>query len=95
MNYEYYRNSSVAKAVYSDVYKVLCGKQDDDEMHDEKSGICMCSICVKRRISEHMRWNAYMRTTGYKTGKIRSDRGQIHPDIVPWDKLPLFERYKD
>ena len=95
MNYEYYRNSSIAKAVYADVYKAFCGTQSFDEKHDDKTGICMCKNCEKKRISEHMRWNAYMRTIGYKAGKIRSDRGQIHPDLIPWDELPLFERYKD
>ena len=92
MNYEYYRNSSIAKAVYSGVYKAFCDEIDDDDKID---CICMCEFCQEKRISEHMRWNAYMRTIGYKTGAIRSDRGQIHPDLVAWDKLPLLERYKD
>ena len=45
--------------------------------------------------SEHMRWNMYMRTIGYRYSEIRADRAKMHPDLISVDKLNTAERKKD
>lgn len=88
VNYEYYRHSSIAKAMH---------KESTDEYYLSAEGhndVCTCEVCENRRKTEHMRWNAYMRTLGYVEGK-RNDRGKTHPDLCSWYDLPYLERFKD
>ncbi len=90
MEYEYFRFSSIARAVHKErmeaKYPCLAIK---------KSHVCDCENCNIRRETEHMRWNAYMRTIGYKYGDTRCDRAKRHCDIKSWDKLEFLEKYKD
>ncbi len=44
---------------------------------------------------EHKRWNAYMRSEGYRFGKVRDDLAKIHPDLVAYDTLDEAEKRKD
>ena len=91
--FEYFRRSSVAKAVHKEmIYKVF-----PEEISCKKYGnfLCDCDNCERRRKSEHMRWNAYMRVNGYIWGEQRSDRGQVHPNLCDWDKLPIRDKFKD
>ena len=57
--------------------------------------VCECEDCMNRRISEHMRWNAYMRIRGYRHGKKRNDRGMVHPELRPFANISYLERFKD
>ena len=98
INFEYFRRSSVARHVHVKHY--IGTKYDCPERIQTESGeqipndVCECEICKKRRLSEHMRWNAYMRTKGYVFGK-RNDRAKLHGDLKSWYELPYLERFKD
>ncbi len=84
--FEYFRHSSMAKALHK---KVMNPKPEGHSL------ICDCKECDTCRISEHMRWNAYMRSVGYINGSVRADRAKVHTDIVLWDELFISEKYKD
>lgn len=95
-SYEYYRNSSIARAIHQDM---LAGNLDRyfDSLSTEghiESKICSCKRCVARKKTEHIRWNAYMRAGGYRYGD-RNDRAKVHNDLVPWEQLDVIERHKD
>ena len=84
--FEYFRNASMAKALHK---KVMNPKPEDHTL------ICECKECDACRITEHMRWNAYMRSIGYIYGPVRNDRAKVHHNLVLWDELTLSEKYKD
>lgn len=79
----YYRDSSIATAVHQ--IRMLQLKTEFDEK--ERTEKCM--------ITEHMRWNAYMRSRGYRQHDVRNDRVKLHPSIVPYHKLSPDEKEKD
>ena len=89
MCYAYFRQSSIAKLEHK---KTVGRFYPDAGSHGP---VCNCDICREQRITEHMRWNAYMRAAGYRYGKNRFDRAKVHNDLKPWDQLPCRERYKD
>lgn len=103
--FEYYRQSSIAKAIYNELVnnhlKDYFNEFDVNNEHQEDKNqnglpICLCQRCVKRRISEHMRWNVYMRVNGYKRAiGERHDLARLHNDLIPWDELDELEKYKD
>ena len=99
MCYEYYRDSSIMKALHKKYvvgeFEELFADPDEKSAHRDDLYVCACERCRKTRINEHMRWNAYMRSKGYRWGKDRCVRAKIHPDLVPWDELPILDRYKD
>ena len=66
----------------------------DKEKHDYNDPACRCALC-RSRITEHMRWNTYMRINGYRYGKTRDDMAKFHTCLLPWNELPLNERVKD
>lgn len=89
LGYEYFRFSSIARSLH---------KKRMEKKYPcigDKSVICDCENCDIRRRTEHMRWNAYMRTIGFTYNAKRNDRAKYHNDLVTWDKLSLRERYKD
>jgi hypothetical protein len=43
---------------------------------------------------EHERWCAEHWLDGWRLG-TRNDQAKVHPDLKPWDELPLEERYID
>ncbi|MBQ1685488.1 MAG: hypothetical protein II072_08260, partial [Clostridia bacterium] len=105
IHYEYYRNSSLTKAVH----KYMLNEQGAypnkaaGHSHDPNVYSTDCDLC-RSRITEHMRWNAYMRVIGYrrfcyeKNGKLidtRSDMARIHKDLKPWNKLDPKDQVKD
>lgn len=83
VNFSYYRQSSVATALHREM---LSQYADYFETVDTPNALA---------ISEHMRWNAYMRSIGYRYGKVRDDRGLIHPNLVRYSELPLCVQKKD
>lgn len=94
MKYEYYKNSSISKAVHKNML-LTQAKEDFQCLTPERGFLCTCANCERRRRTEHMRWNAYMRTQGYIYGSVRSDRGLVHTDLKPFDKLDVVSQYKD
>lgn len=92
VRYAYCRKSSVAKARHKEA---LAACRDVAAPH---SGICVCDDCKTARITEHMRWNAYMRSLGYRYSSYTGGnhyRAKLHCDLLPWKMLPCRERYKD
>lgn len=72
----------------------------------EKRWHCDCAKCRLRRIIEHNRWNAYMRTIGYVSENtpnsaasdgvnVDSSIPKIHGDLVPFHELDEIEQMKD
>jgi len=46
-------------------------------------------------ITEHNRWCASRRLTGWKYGAVRDDAQKIHPDLVPWSELEEAQKEYD
>ena len=93
-NYEYFRMSSIAQVTHRDkIVKKYYSKEY--ESYDEHPRDCSCKDCETIKITEHMRWNAYMRSRGYRYGENRNDRAKRHPNLIRWDDLPPSEKMKD
>lgn len=94
--YEYYRRSSISKSIHKkmieSVGEDVFGK--DSKHNDKDADICTCRTCELKRITEHMRWNAYMRAEGFVRG-ARNDRAKTHPNLCTWNELPYLDRFKD
>ncbi len=107
MRFEYYKYSSIAKAVHKDMVAVAFKETlrcegplrevqtEKGVTKKEQNPLCRCKNCEQRRKSEHMRWNAYMRVSGYRYGNPRADRALIHPNLCLWQELPLRTKFKD
>ncbi len=50
---------------------------------------------MKRKRSEHMRWNAYTMTLGYVRGSYRADRAKVHNKLCAWDDLSKIDKHKN
>lgn len=94
--YEYYRLSSIAKELYQQGIKNTASLRDATACLEDGRQTCECENCVRRKRSEHMRWNAYTRTIGfsYKDG-IRADRAMLHDNLCAWQRLSDLDRLKD
>ena len=94
--YEYYRNSSIAKELYQREIQKNPALVDATTCLKEGKQTCQCENCIRRKRSEHRRWNAYMRVTGfsYQDGK-RADRARLHNMLCDWKELSELERLKD
>lgn len=84
--YEYYYQSSLARAIYLKVSRELSDSDDRDDK-DMKT-------------AEHRRWNAYMRSLGYVYSgspdpSSRNDLAMVHNDLIPYDQLSEAEQQKD
>ncbi len=95
--YEYYRHSSVAKELYQReirgnsvlLAQTICLKTGKEQT-------CQCENCIRRKRSEHMRWNAYTRVIGYTYDNgIRADRAMLHNNLCEWEQLSEFDRQKN
>lgn len=78
--YEYYRRSSVSKALHV-YYRRQLGLMNISDLED--------------KILEHKRWNAYTRAEGYVYNAVKDDIAKTHPDLIPYDKLSEREKLKD
>ena len=96
--FEYFRLSSIARQLYKDCI------EGDEELKSEivdaqtqpHQQTCECDKCLKRKRSEHRRWNAFLRTMGYSfDAETRDDRALLHPNLRPWDQLNELEKAKD
>ena len=94
--YEYYRRSSMAKELYQRALKsnpTLLAQTTC--LEEKKQQTCECANCVKRKRSEHMRWNAYTRVIGFSYNEYRADRALLHDNLCAWDQLSELDRQKD
>ena len=94
--YEYYRLSSISKELYQREIKsnsVLSLQTECTET--EKQPTCKCENCIRRKKSEHMRWNAYTRVIGFSHSKTRADRALLHDKLCVWEGLSEHDRLKD
>ena len=98
--FEYYRLSSISKELYwREIHDckeindtVTCLRKDKDgNTHPS----CLCENCMRRKRSEHMRWNAYIRSYGFSHAPKRNDRAMLHNNLVAWDALSELEKCKD
>ena len=78
--YEYYRRSSVSKALHV-YYRRQLGLMNISDLED--------------KVLEHKRWNAYTRAEGYVYNAVKDDIAKTHPDLIPYDKLSEREKLKD
>lgn len=78
--YEYYRRSSVSKALHV-YYRRQLGLMNISDLED--------------KMLEHKRWNAYTRAEGYVYNAVKDDIAKTHPDLIPYDKLSEREKLKD
>ena len=88
----YCRDSSLAKALHKEAL-LRCGMESACYVG---SPVCACDHCTSRRVTEHMRWNAYMRTLGYRKTDGTTDKiAKLHNNLRPWSELPIRVRFKD
>ena len=88
----YCRDSSLAKALHKEALR-RCGIKTVCELN---SPVCTCDDCTSSRITEHMRWNAYMRALGYRKTDGEPDKtAKLHNNLRPWSNLPVRVRFKD
>ena len=92
IHFEYYRQSSLAKAMHKEMLKKRNLYTNNTNHIDDAQ--CRCALC-QSRITEHMRWNVYMRVNGYRYGKKKNEMAKIHQDLHSWMDLPKEERMKD
>ena len=94
--YEYYRLSSMAKELYQrEVRNNAALLAASTCSQKEKKQTCKCDNCVRRKRSEHMRWNAYTRVLGYTYNTERADRALLHDNLCEWGLLSELDRQKD
>ena len=98
-SFEYFRDSSIAREIHQQMLnKYFSNYFEEFDKNTQKHRdimVCSCKKCNALRLTEHARWNAYMRVNGYIYAKNRNDRAKCHNDIKPWHKLSIPERYKD
>ena len=94
MDYEYYRQSSISRALQEELLLSIRDFAEQDRAPGHEKG-CTCERCTRRSMTEHMRWNTFLRTLGYRHGAVRGDRAKTHDLLVPWADLPERERFKD
>lgn len=89
VKYSYYRNSSVATSIHQELLR---------EVNDELLAIADAEnspVTEIKKITEKMRWNAYMRALGYQHLNVRNDRVKFHHLLKPYHLLPPQEKEKD
>lgn len=90
----YYRKSSLSRAIHQEALQKLDLPSEPCKTGDGR--LCVCEACNKKRITEHMRWNAYMRSQGYRRiEKYKDHTAKLHRSLVPWEELPWKDRFKD
>ena len=79
--YEYYRRSSISKALHV--------------FHREHLGLLNDISDIEDKLLEHKRWNAYMRAEGYVYSIVKDDIAKTHPLLKPYGELSDCEKNKD
>ena len=93
--FEYFRESSISRELHDRMLEEIGEAKNMICTAPEKSYLCTCPNCDRRKKTEHMRWNAYMLVNGYSYGARRADRAKIHYGLVPWSQLTEWEKAKD
>lgn len=95
--YEYYRRSSIAKELYQrEIRNNPVLSSQTTCLETPKKQTCKCENCIRRKRSEHMRWNAYTRVIGYSYNNgTRADRALLHDNLCEWEQLSELDRQKD
>lgn len=95
--YEYYRRSSVAKELYQREIKAnAILRKATTCLGKENMQTCQCENCIRRKRSEHLRWNAYTRVLGYSYNRnSRADRALLHDNLCAWEDLSVLDKQKD
>ena len=98
--FEYFRLSSISRKLYEDNFKDFINGSFKcrDEKDLKELGFTEgkdISFEEKEKISEHMRWNAYVRALGFTYNSHRDDRAKLHNDLIPWRTLNEKEQEKD
>ncbi len=88
--YEYNYMSSLASALHT-VMKKKCNVPG---IHKAVSERTPEELDICRRV-EHRRWNAYMRSEGYRYSDKRNDMAKLHNCLVSFDDLPEDQKIKD
>lgn len=88
--FEYYRESSISRTLATDM---LYSKFSLDSEPPEPDKTPKPAQWFED--SEHLRWNAYMRSCGFEYGTPRSFRAKRHKSIVRCESLDEVERMKD
>lgn len=90
--FEYNYRSSIAKAIHKRLRKKLNFKQELLNTPWEK-------LSLEQKIEmgevEHIRWNAYMRSEGYRYAPKRNDLAKVHYNLVPVSQLSNDDLRKD
>jgi len=90
--FEYNYRSSIAKAIHKRLREKLNFKQELLNTPWEK-------LSLEQKIEmgevEHIRWNAYMRSEGYRYAPKRNDLAKVHYNLVPVSQLSNDDLRKD
>ncbi len=89
-SYEYNYRSSTASVMHQKM-KLLCGipaakKYKKDRTQEE---------AYQFSVIEHRRWNAYMRSEGYRHAEIKNHLAKTHPCLVDFEELTKEDQEKD
>lgn len=94
--HEYYRRSSMAKEIYQREIRSNPALLAATTCKEQNRQTCECENCLRRKRSEHMRWNAYTRSVGYiYDANVRADRALQHTSLCGWDELSPKDKMKD
>ena len=89
VQYSYYRDSSVATSLHQQLLKKVEKELAEMAVNEGKD------LAEIKKITEKMRWNAYMRSLGYQPFDIRDDRVKFHTLIKPYSEVSDEEKEKD
>jgi len=106
--FEYFRQSSIAKAMHKKAVfeafpeQLVClsrleadPKAQTPPGFSESEIFCNCRNCERMRRLEKVRWNAFMRSQGYRYHEVRSDRAFRHDCLVTYDDLSEYNKLKN
>ncbi len=79
-NYDFNYRSSIAATMF---WKIRRNLGMDVKVSDENKRL------------EHWRWNAYMRTEGFRYAEKRNDIAKLHHNLVPYDELDEVTKTND
>ena len=93
---------NIAKVAY-EVNAALRGTlgQSHTDWNDEKESMIAGVASVLNLGSEmtprrsHELWLEFKSTNGWVYGEVQDNQRKVHPDMVPYDDLPEWEKVKD
>jgi len=68
---------------------------DSDQQHQAKASVIGIAENDENAEASHKRWVDYMRVSGWTLGPEKNTKTKTHPCLVPWNELPLEQRFKD